>query len=159
MQLSSNFCNLFKLIATSHAKLLPETNSFQVILFFAREARRGTSPWSQQHGATHPLRVEARVGNKPGHHCEPDRSPLAAAQHLPAQKCAGKQVWACCTPLFAALSQSGDGSTLPLPDPICVVASWAWQPAAWRSLVPTDEALLAVPRAPMLSGLAQYFPF
>lgn len=31
MQLSSNFCNLFKLIATSHAKLLPETDSFQVI--------------------------------------------------------------------------------------------------------------------------------
>lgn len=123
MQLSSNFCNLFKLIATSHAKLLPETNSFQVISFFAREAQRGTLPWAQRRGETHPLRAEARVCKEPGHGGEPARCPLAVAQHLPAEKCTGKQVFGCCTPLFAALRRSGDWSILPRPDPICTVPS------------------------------------
>lgn len=78
MQFSSNFCNLFKLIATSHAKLLPEANSFQVISFFAREAQRGTSPCAQQHGATHPLRAEAWVCKEPGRGGEPKKPPFAA---------------------------------------------------------------------------------
>lgn len=123
MQLSSNFCNLFKLIATSHAKLLPETDSFQVISFFARETQRGTLLWAQQHGATHPLRAEARVHEEPGHGGEPDRSPLPSAQHLPAEKCTGQPVWGCCTLLSVALSRRRDGSILPCPHLICAVPS------------------------------------
>lgn len=82
MQLSSNFCNLFKLIATSHAKLLPETDSFQVISFFARETQRGTLLWAQQRGATHPPRAEARVCEEPGRGGEPDRSPLPPCREM-----------------------------------------------------------------------------
>lgn len=57
-----------------------------------------------------------------GHGSELERSHLAAAQHLPAEKCSGKQVWSCCALVFAGtlvlLLWSGDRSILPRSEPI-----------------------------------------
>lgn len=147
MQLSSNFCNLFKLIATSHAKLLPEANSFQVISFFAREAQRGTLPWAQQHVATHPLRAEARVCKEPGCSGEPERSLLTAACRE--------------THWEAGLGVAVPRYLLGLVGAVMGASSCAHSPSApcpaRGSPVPAKEALPTVPRAPALSSLAQYF--
>lgn len=94
MQLSSNFCNLFKLIATSHAKLLPETNSFQVISFLARDAQRGTSLRARGHGTTPSLKAEGHARMR----WQDEKVPVS---RLLAEDPDGKQVWGVCTHLFA----------------------------------------------------------
>lgn len=56
MLLSSHFSNLFKLIAVSRAKLLPEADSYPYLVFLAREielwiAPRGQEKWGNSSSA------------------------------------------------------------------------------------------------------------
>lgn len=64
-------------------------------------------------------------GLKPGYARSLDAvvSQKGPSSPLPAEKPTGKQVGGCCTPLFAGLGGSNDGSILLCPQPICTVPS------------------------------------